>query len=461
MLRIFYNLSNSNEVTPIRLAEEEYSISSLDGFCQRILEVLNISHHGKNVTVYCRNMLTELKNNGKPVVLFVENLQMLFEQIDSDLGKLRSIIQSDQSLCIVGSALTYYDSISSPDKPFYKFFDTKYLQGLTEKQVLELIKKRLVLSGKKNLIKHLEEHTGRIKGIHLLTGGNPRLIHILAEIIVQKNSLDDLEKNLLSLLDQLTPFYQALMETMSGEQRKLFDTIALSEGPLSPTEIAKRLNISKPATVVTQLRRLQKSGLVENVKFSNKKGTRYQIVERLYRIWRELRSTHGASKVKLFIDFMKLWYSKAELIDELENTSKEIDELYPHSAKKALSAARRLCYILNAVHDMAVTHLYTVVERLVLLNQFEIARQEIEKTRELNNQEKNNFLQKSGDILIDLVESEFLDDSSAAERGHKQQSIMNKIEELGKQKVRIPEDADDRYKIHIICESIASHLIFQ
>ena len=460
LLRIFHGLSNSNEVTTIRLAEEEYSISSLDDLCQRILEVLGISYYGEGVIVYCRNKLTELKNDGKPAVLFVENLQMLFDQIHPDLEKLRSIIQSDQSLCIVGSALTYFDSLSSPDKPFYKFFDITYLQGLTEEQVFELIKKRLVLAKKKFLIKSLEEHTERIRGLQLLTGGNPRLIHILAEIIVQKNSLEGLERNLLSLLDQLTPFYQAQMETMSREQQKLFDTIALSDGPLSPTEVARHLNIS-PAIVVTQLRRLQKNGLVENVKFSNKRSTRYQIIERLYRIWRELRSTRGESKVKLFVDFMKLWYSKAELINELENTSKEIDELYPHSKKEALSAVKKMCYLLDAARDLAITRLATVVEKLVLLNQFETAHQEIQKARDSNEREKNKILQKSGSIIIDLVELDHLfPNLTAVERNDKRQSIMDKINKLSKQKVNIPEDENVRGKIHRFYEEIAFHLSF-
>ena len=206
LLRIFYGLSNSDKVTIIRLAEEEYSISSLDDLCQRILEELDIPYDGKDATAYCRNKLSELKNNGKMAVLFVENLQLLFDQIYSDLGKLRSIIQSDQSLCIVGSALTHFDLISSPDEPFYKFFDIKYLQGLTEEQVFELIKKRLVLSKKEFLIKDLEEHLGRVGGIHLLTGGNPRLIHILAEIIVQKNSLEDSREKFAIALGSINPF---------------------------------------------------------------------------------------------------------------------------------------------------------------------------------------------------------------------------------------------------------------
>ena len=148
LLRILHCLSNSDTVTPVRLAEEEYSISGLDDLCRRILEVLNVPCCDENITAYCRNELNKLKNDGRPVVLFVENLQMLFEQIRPDLEKLRSIIQSDQSLCIIGSSLTYFDSLLSPDEPFYKFFDIKHLRGLTEEQVSELIKKRLEFSKK-------------------------------------------------------------------------------------------------------------------------------------------------------------------------------------------------------------------------------------------------------------------------------------------------------------------------
>ena len=205
LLRIFHELSDSNHVTAIRLAEEEYQISCLDDLCRRVLEETNIQYRGKNATAYCRGKLNELKNNGMTAVLFVENLQPLFDQISHDLGKLRSIIQSDQSLHIVGSAPALFDLVSSPDEPFYRFFDIRDLQSFTEKQTFELIKKRLMLSKKEFLIKSLGEYMCDIQ--LLVEEGNPRLIHMLVEIIIQKNSLDDWEENVLLLLDQLTPLY--------------------------------------------------------------------------------------------------------------------------------------------------------------------------------------------------------------------------------------------------------------
>ena len=459
LLRIFYRLSKSNQVTAVKLAEEEYSISSLDDLCRRILEVLGCPCSEGDATAYCRNKLNELKENGKPVVLFAENLQMMFEQIRPDLARLRSIIQSDQSLSIVGSALTYFDLISSLDEPLYRFFDIRRIHGLTEEQMLELIKKRLVLAKKQSLIGPLEEHTERMAGIRLLTGGNPRLIHILADTIVQKNSLEDLEQGLLSLLDQLTPFYQARMETMSGEQRRLFDTIALAEGPLSPTEIARRLNTSKPASVVSQLRRLQRDGLVENVKFSPKRGTRYQITERLYRIWRELRSARGAVQVKFFVDFIELWYTQEDLAEKLVDTYREFDHLYPHSKKEAASAAKKMCYVLKAVRDIGIVQLYAAVTRLAQLNQFEDARQEIQRMRDLNSKEKNEILQKCGDMLISFAELRLFTDLTSSGYTDKRESTMNKIGGLYKRKVSIPKAAHDRQTIHTTYEEITSYLI--
>ena len=83
---------------------------------------------------------------------------------------------------------------------------------------------------------------------------------------------------------------------MSGQQRKIFDTIALSDGSLSPAEIARRMNVSKPSIIVVQLHRLQKNGAVENIKFPHKRDTQYQITEHLYRIWRRTRLRRGVNR---------------------------------------------------------------------------------------------------------------------------------------------------------------------
>ena len=356
VLQILYRLSSSGMITPIRLAEEEYSIFSINDLCSRILEKLGSPNHEKNAFMYCRNELDELKDSGKPVVLFIDNIQMLFEQIRDDLGKLRSIIQSDESLHIVGSSLTYSDLISSPDEPFYRYFDVRFLQGLDRKDMLKLLRKRLAFSKKEHLIKHLKD-SGYVDCICLLAGGNPRIIHTLAEIIIQKDS-SDFPKDILLLLDQLTPFYHAQMLAMSAEQRKIFDAIVSSDGPLSPTEIAHQIDI-KPSIAVTQIRRLKKSMVVENIKFSNKRGTKYQIKDRLYRIWRQIRSEYNTEKMEALLTFAMLWYSKTKKTGKQhslivnDKSYRHLKKTYPKDIEKILKTnPENTDALAKQIHDL-------------------------------------------------------------------------------------------------------------
>lgn len=446
LLRIFHRLSGAG-ATLVSLGVEEYSISCLDDLCRRILETLGISCNADDAISYCRHRLNGLRDDGRPVVLFVENLQMLFGQIRSDLGKLRSIIQSDQSLSVVGSAPAYFDPITSPDEPFYRFFDAQYLRDLTEDESYELVRKRLMVDKKEFLLKSLEERADHIRGILMLAGGNPRIVHMLAEIIMQRNSLEHPGECLLILLDQLTPYYQARTMTMTHEQRKIFDVIALAEGPLSPTEIARRLDISPP-TAVTQLRRLQGNGILDNVKFSSKRGTKYQITERLYRMWRELYLTQNAARVRLFLDFIRLWHMRAGPAGDHNSGT----GTGPYDWASFAGLMR--CPV---DFGTGMLRLGTVVERLVLSNQLEDARQEILHAREQNRQEKDKTLRQATEAFINVVELDCISGSAGHEYGGR--SVPDMINRLGKHQTVIPKDAADRRKLHLICEGVASRLI--
>ena len=294
LLRVLHDLSDLDNIVPIRLVGDDYTIYDLNVLCRQILDMLNIPCKNRDAISYCRYRLRELKNNGKHVVLFVDNLQLLFENISPDLGKLRSIIQSDQSLSIIGSTVTSFDAITSYDEPFYRFFNTNHIESLTEEQTFELIKKRLVLAGKDHLLTSLNHH---INYIHLLVNGNPRLIHMMADIIIRNNSYSSQEENTTLLLDELTPVYLGRMESMSPQQRRIFDVVAMSDEQLSTTEIAGRLNILKPSIVVAQLHRMQEDGMVKKIKLPNKKGTRYNITEQLFKMWRVMRQTRVAPRV--------------------------------------------------------------------------------------------------------------------------------------------------------------------
>ena len=214
LLTILHALEKQGGFKTVRLSEEEYSVTSVNDFLKRILEELHIEFDVDDIESKALSEFTRLKQQKQFPVIFVDNLQMLFKQIH-DLPKLRSLLQEHNPFCIMGSALSIFKEIESYDEPFYNFLDVKFLKGFTVKEITELIKKRLNIVKNDKLLTDLRENIHRIEGLHILTGGNPRLIHYLCEIIIQKNSLMDLESNIISLLDRLTPFYQMRMEKLS------------------------------------------------------------------------------------------------------------------------------------------------------------------------------------------------------------------------------------------------------
>ena len=313
LLRLQAALKKCPELEVARLSEEEYSISSTDDLLARILERAGAEPGSGDAEGRAVSALADMKKRGKSLVVVAENLQMLFAQMSADMPKLRSFLQEYGPFCIVGSATGTFDEISSYDKPFYNFMNVRILRGLDEQETIGLIYKRLAHAEK------LDSGDPRWKRqascIRALTGGNPRLIHCMCDTVLRGGSLHDLRANLLDLLDQLTPYYQARMDGLPPMQRKMLDRMALAGGPITPTALAKNTGM-KVSSVVTQLRRMSCEGLVEPAKLRSKRETPYQVSESLYRMWGEMRSADGPKRVSAFVDFIEMWYSEKERLEQ-------------------------------------------------------------------------------------------------------------------------------------------------
>lgn len=397
-LRLVSELEDKGVVTPVRLSEEEYSISSLSEFFSSVLHVLGESTD-QDVVERARKVFLTYRKQGRPVVILAENLQMLFPDMEQDLPHLRSIILEDQSFFIVGTALSTFDQITSPSAAFYNFFEMNKLKGLNPADIKKLIQLRIGNSQSDNIN---QDSTVNSHGLRILTGGNPRLVHMLCDIMMQKKSHDSLEKNLMDLLDRLTPFYQTRMEVMPSEKRKVFDTLALSNGPSTPTEIAVKLK-SKNTTVTAHLQRLRNDGIVERVKLRQKKETRYQISDRLYRIWREFRTRDGNAKTTEFVRFLELWYLDGGLVTEYENESRAFESTLPKNTDSARSRLYTMRCILNAMLD-ASDHLWDVVDKSIDAQDHSGAQSAIRDFRNKNKDEPDSLLSAYCEIVAKNAE---------------------------------------------------------
>lgn len=345
-LMLAYELSDRGSVTLAQLSEEEYSVSSLDGFFSRVLEVLGeTGEQGQDAAEHARTVFKRYRREGKPVVILAENLQTLFSDMESDLPALRAIMLEDQSFFIVGTALSAFDQITSPAAAFYNFFEINKLRGLRAGEIAELVGLRLKDAGGIT-----PDSAVNPSGLRILTGGNPRLVHTLCDIMAQKKSSHDLEESLMDMLDRLTPFYQARMEAMPPEKRRVFEALALSDGPSTPTEIASKMG-SKNTTVTAHLARLRNDGIVERIKLRQKKETRYQISDRLYRVWREFRTRGGRAKTIAFVRFLSLWYSNEGLVKEYAKETDALESMPQRDAGRVRPTLHAIRCILDAMPD--------------------------------------------------------------------------------------------------------------
>jgi len=99
----------------------------------------------------------------------------------------------------------------------------------------------------------------RLLAMHTLTGGNPRLIMMLYELIAQDN-LNDIITRFHQLLDKITPFYQDRIKDLAAQERALLETIVLMRTELrTPVNIAKKFRKSRKQTSVL-LKRMTEAG---------------------------------------------------------------------------------------------------------------------------------------------------------------------------------------------------------
>ena len=240
---------------------------------------------------------------GKKLVLMVENLQALCGNVDEDFGwKLRGALQSEPQIMLLASATSRFTGLDDAEQPFFELFRIVGLEPLTTEECRRLWQ---VVSG--------DAVSGReIRPLEILTGGNPRLLVIVAGF-AQHRSLRQLMEELVTLIDDHTEYFRGHLEVLAkGECRVYLAVIDLWQ-PSSTGEISARARMGV-RTVSTLLGRLVNRGAIIVEKIGKRRL--YAAAERLYSIYYKLRRERDeAAVVANLIHFMVTFYSKAELAE--------------------------------------------------------------------------------------------------------------------------------------------------
>ena len=302
----------------IRFSEEEYSVTSLAELFLRVVEMLpggKPENMGRDVDLALGHVLDFSAASGKRLLLLMDNIHLYFSQFpDTDIGRLRDVLMSKSAFLIVGAAPSYFKQMTGYEESFYNFFEPIHLNELVPDEVERMLQRRAEFEGNEDVLAKLGKCHQEIRTITRLTGGNPRLILMLYQVMCESHVMKAAEA-FKELLDELTPYFQERMGGLPPQGRKVLDTLAFMEGPSTPTELAEEAGMQVNA-VTSQLKRLRDVGYVQQVKRQRSKTTRYEVTERLFRMWREMRTETGRTRLRFIIRFLELWYTPAQLMDE-------------------------------------------------------------------------------------------------------------------------------------------------
>jgi Archaeal ATPase. len=333
----------SSWLIPIQLKEEEYGISSLFSFWLRIAEDLEEhplygkhfkglaediedieQEDGEDAKMAFKLLNNALNHQQQKIIIFIDNIAELFDHFTKvDIATLREVLSQSANLRIIGGSAISLENFYDHQHPFYQFFNVITLHSLSKQETLDLLLALAEVAGEeavKQITLAIEQQPEKIESIRRLTGGVPRTIALLFDILAEGphgttfGYLDD-------TLDMASPIYKHRMDDLSKQQKPIVHAIAKHWDAISVKEIAQKTRINSK-TISAQLSQLQKQWIVEKIPTDNKNHL-YRIHERFFNIWYLMRYGRRRDKNKLLwlTRFIEMWCTQEDLTHRIAQFS--------------------------------------------------------------------------------------------------------------------------------------------
>jgi len=295
------------EFLPVRFMEESYEVFDLADFWLDVLLYLapEVACHDAEAADQLRQAHAEFSRRprgteveesartvaldtaqqlGRKLVLMVENCQSLFDDVDERFGwGLRKTLQTEPDVMFLGTATVRMAALTDVEAPFYEFFRTLLLAPLPLSECKVLWE---AVSG--------ETRSEReIRPLQILTGGDPRLLVIVAGLS-RHRSLRELLQELVALIDGHTEYFRSHLDHLGKTERRVYVALIDLWRPSTTAEIAAKARQDTRATS-SLLGRLVKRGAIS---YEGKGQKRlYQATQPLYSIYYKLRRQRDEAAV--------------------------------------------------------------------------------------------------------------------------------------------------------------------
>ncbi|MGE7472414.1 AAA family ATPase, partial [Bosea sp. NPDC003192] len=327
----------ADDYVPLTFREEQYNVLSIGDFWRNCGEALaewaeltglNELAERLDIALVSKDwqgddepgvqLRSEMARLGRRAVLLIDNLDLVLDNLsDTDQWILRRYLQERRGPIVIGAATQPLKQGAEREAAFYEFFQPHHLDPLNALETENCMRALATRRGEpgKHVLEILGNQPERLKTLHTLTGGNPRVLALIYRLLESADSsavMADLE----ILLDQVTPFYKARIEEyQSPQQRAIIDAIALHWDPVTTGALAQTTSIAT-TSLSSPLNKLRKDGLIEEVKTSGAYAG-HQLTERFLNIWYLMR--HGTrrtkQKMRWLVGFLTSFYSSHELAE--------------------------------------------------------------------------------------------------------------------------------------------------
>ena len=353
--------SLSKWLIPIQLNEEEYGINNLFNLWLQIAEDLEektghlhlfngLSDDIETIEADTNNeaeiafkvINNQLVQQNKKLIIFIDNIAELFDHFNpQEKVLLREILSQNNNLRIIGGSAIPLEFFYDHKDPFYQFFKVITLKELTKLEAIKLLNTLGETAGKeeakkiKAVIKNTPE---KIESIRRLTGGIPRTIALLFDILAegpQGKSFQYLDH----VLDMATPIYKHRLDDLSAQQKPIINAIAKHWDAISAKEIAKKTRISSK-NISAQLAQLQNQWIIEKIPTGTKNHL-YRLQERFFNIWYLMRYGRRKDRIKMrwLTQFLEIWCTPEEMRHRVKQFNHELHATTYHQGAVAYATA--------------------------------------------------------------------------------------------------------------------------
>ncbi len=178
-------------------------------------------------------LVAEGERERRGLVLLVDNLDMVLRRIPgTEQWALREALSHHPGLAVLGASPAPLGKSAEYGAAFYDFFQVHSLGGLSLPETRELLLHLAGAAGDRAVEQRVQADPGRIAALHVLTGGSPRVLALLYQVLREDEPgrvRDDLEH----LLDQATTYYKARVEERSDQEQQVFHALAVLWDPAS------------------------------------------------------------------------------------------------------------------------------------------------------------------------------------------------------------------------------------